>query len=353
MATFTLSKDVNFQLGGFEYSAQAGTVTCPDDMFQEIQSLIGASFISGVTYDRDGLVGVAVTGTPTTGQILTASSSVAATWATPASVPLGLTGATAATRFVGATTGGAPTTGTFIVGDFVVAHNGVIWVCTTAGTPGTWASGARYADRMEALVPLVWWRLGEASGSTAVDASGNGYDGTHNGSGTLGATGLLSGDPNTAWTGNGTDASITGPTIPAQSVWTLLWWQKSNGANADYAGMFSTPGDQIDVVRVLAGPTGQLYFYDGTWSGGAAFAVGTVPTMVALTFDGTDLRTYINGVQTDATWTSRGRALNNAAFTVGALGGTETIDTMDEFAIFGRALSLGEIRKLYNTGIGA
>ena len=53
-------------------------------------------------------------------------------------LPLGLTGATQATRYVGATTTGAPASGTFAVGDFVITHAGQVYVCTTAGTPGTW-----------------------------------------------------------------------------------------------------------------------------------------------------------------------------------------------------------------------
>lgn len=51
---------------------------------------------------------------------------------------IGLTGATAASRYVGGTTTGAPSSGTFAVGDFIVAQDGFVWVCTTAGTPGTW-----------------------------------------------------------------------------------------------------------------------------------------------------------------------------------------------------------------------
>jgi hypothetical protein len=55
----------------------------------------------------------------------------------------GLAGATVPTRFVGATTAGAPTTGTFAVGDFIVSRDlGDVWVCTAAGTPGTWVSSA-------------------------------------------------------------------------------------------------------------------------------------------------------------------------------------------------------------------
>jgi len=50
----------------------------------------------------------------------------------------GLPGATAASRHAGATASGAPTSGTFAVGDFIVDQSGAMWVCTVAGTPGTW-----------------------------------------------------------------------------------------------------------------------------------------------------------------------------------------------------------------------
>ena len=52
----------------------------------------------------------------------------------------GLPGAVAATRYVGATASGAPATGTFAVGDFVVDQTGAIYICTVSGTPGTWWS---------------------------------------------------------------------------------------------------------------------------------------------------------------------------------------------------------------------
>jgi hypothetical protein len=52
----------------------------------------------------------------------------------------GLTGATAGSRFVGGTVNGAPTTGTFQVGDFVIDQTATAWVCTAAGSPGTWWS---------------------------------------------------------------------------------------------------------------------------------------------------------------------------------------------------------------------
>jgi hypothetical protein len=54
--------------------------------------------------------------------------------------PMGLTGATASTRYVGGTVSGAPVSGTFAKGDFVIDESGIVWICTTAGTPGTWVS---------------------------------------------------------------------------------------------------------------------------------------------------------------------------------------------------------------------
>lgn len=55
----------------------------------------------------------------------------------------GQTGAATASRYVGGTAGGPPTTQTWTTGDFVVdTVNGILWTCTSGGTPGTWrASG--------------------------------------------------------------------------------------------------------------------------------------------------------------------------------------------------------------------
>lgn len=50
----------------------------------------------------------------------------------------GLTGATSPVRLVGGTADVAPTTGTFALRDAVISTTGKVWVCTAAGTPGTW-----------------------------------------------------------------------------------------------------------------------------------------------------------------------------------------------------------------------
>jgi hypothetical protein len=58
--------------------------------------------------------------------------------ASPGPFAPSMTGATAPTRYVGGTTSGAPTTGSFVVGDFLIDRTGKVWVCTVAGSPGTW-----------------------------------------------------------------------------------------------------------------------------------------------------------------------------------------------------------------------
>jgi len=90
--------------------------------------------------------------------------------------PTGLTGATAASRYVGATTTGAPVSGTFAVGDFAIAQDGNAWICTVAGTPGTWLNAANL------YLPLAGGTLTgsltvggsiTSTGLTDIQASGN------------------------------------------------------------------------------------------------------------------------------------------------------------------------------------
>ena len=74
----------------------------------------------------------------------------------PAHIASGLTGATAASRYVGATTGGAPSSGTYAVGDYTVDQTGAMWVCTVAGSPGTWTIVGSNPGGNGYLSPLLY-----------------------------------------------------------------------------------------------------------------------------------------------------------------------------------------------------
>lgn len=94
-------------------------------------SAIGTNSVGGVT----------VSGTPSTGQFLIAASSTAANWQVPSAyAPTGKTGAAATSEYAGATTSGPPVSGTFAGGDFILDRTGLFWICTAAGTPGTWVT---------------------------------------------------------------------------------------------------------------------------------------------------------------------------------------------------------------------
>jgi hypothetical protein len=62
-----------------------------------------------------------------------------------------------------------------------------------------------YRAAVLAKNPVAYWRLGEATGTTAVDETGNGHNGTYIGNPTLGQPGAIDGDSNTAVQFNGTN----------------------------------------------------------------------------------------------------------------------------------------------------
>ena len=70
------------------------------------------------------------------------------------------------------TTPGAPTTGTWAVGDLVIDAGGASWLCTTAGTPGTWSAGGGGA---------VWWFGAGAPTTVAGSKVGDLYMDTNTG----------------------------------------------------------------------------------------------------------------------------------------------------------------------------
>ena len=102
-------------------------------------SLVPTSLLgSNNTWTGSNTFNGAITGNNTIALTGSGASSVGGTFTGTALIASGLTGATQASRYVGATTSGAPASGTFVVGDYIIDRSGSIWICTTAGSPGTW-----------------------------------------------------------------------------------------------------------------------------------------------------------------------------------------------------------------------
>ena len=112
------------------------TEVVPSNMMgtNSIQTVTGQKTFTGGpiinTVNLTGNAAIAMTGT--------GPSSVGGTMQAQAFIPTGLTGAAAASRYVGAVASTAPASGTFALGDFVISQTGKVFVCTSAGTPGTW-----------------------------------------------------------------------------------------------------------------------------------------------------------------------------------------------------------------------
>lgn len=56
------------------------------------------------------------------------------------------------------TVAGAPTSGTWIVNDAVIDSNGALWVCTVAGTPGTWVTSSGGGGSASATITNTWYQ---------------------------------------------------------------------------------------------------------------------------------------------------------------------------------------------------
>ena len=104
------------------------------DFVASVNSVLALTYDGTSWYDSNSGLTAANIGAAASG----ANSDITSLSTVTNFAPTGLTGATAASRYVGATTAGSPTSGTFSVGDFVIDQTGAIWVCVTAGTPGKW-----------------------------------------------------------------------------------------------------------------------------------------------------------------------------------------------------------------------
>jgi hypothetical protein len=135
-----------FSTGDFVIAANGNIFVCTAGGSPGTWSQVGSYLLSATntwsgttnTFSNAVVLNGAVTGSGTLNLTGTGAGSVGGTWTADALIPSGLTGATSASRYVGATTSGAPASGTFAIGDFIIAQNGNVWICTVAGTPGTW-----------------------------------------------------------------------------------------------------------------------------------------------------------------------------------------------------------------------
>ncbi|WP_436497250.1 PKD domain-containing protein [Actinokineospora sp. HUAS TT18] len=246
-------------------------------------------------------------------------------------------------------------------------------VVITVAQPG----GCGYCDVVAADNPAGWWRLGEASGTSAVDSSPNGKHGTYGGATApvLGVVGAVAGQADTAVgfaaaggsrvelpvnlnLANKTNMTMeawvkTGVTGKVQRLITDHF-DNTNSNNGYAALQVSATGKAQFHIRLLdpveapgtfwerSNYIGSTTITDNTWH---HLAVVRTPNSVTL---------YVDG-QADGTWTetqyhqSFVRASLGQRFLVSGATGTFQID---EAAVYTTALTAERIATHHNTGTG-
>ena len=127
--------------------------------------------------------------------------------------------------------------------------------------------GSTYLSHVLAKGALGAWMLGDTSGTTMVDSSGNGHDGAYVGSPSLNQTGILPTDPGKSVAFNGSSQYAT----VANAAWMLpasfsaeIWFKSTGVAGGDH-DVFVNAHASLTSRWMLRQNGANLYFY--TWSG--------------------------------------------------------------------------------------
>lgn len=211
-----------------------------------------------------------------------------------------------------------------------------------------------YRDDVMGMGPVAYWRLGEPVGTLALDET-FAYQGQYIGTKVLGEAGALYNDPNKAvrWTGNpvGYIDVLTPLAVDATNSFTYSCWFKTNTL-LDQTLFSRGPGSCN--IRIMANGHIRIYKEGGSilriWEGSANNGEWH---HLAYTRNGSaDQVIYIDGAYVDID------NVNDALFEdtglhllLGVLTnvGVFFIGTLDEVAVFDRALSAAEVLTLYTT----
>jgi len=217
-----------------------------------------------------------------------------------------------------------------------------------------------YGRAIAADNPVGWWRLGDASGTTAVDQEGL-NNGTYRGGYTLGQTSLLPGDANPAVGFNGSSSYVTIPPAVAfnfTNSFSVEAWIKPTSLPASgsfrtvitkpesYSLQFNGPRMEFTVIqngtrRRLQAPSGAIV------AGSTYHVVGT--------YDGTTQRLYVNGTLVASAALAGGATVTTNGIFVGSWDGTTEYfaGTIDEAAVYGTVLSAAQVRAHYDAASAA
>lgn len=195
----------------------------------------------------------------------------------------------------------------------------------------------------------LWQRFLEVSGVTAADASGNGNDGTLTNGAAFSAG---------AVTFDGVDDVITTPyDLSGDSEWTISLWLKGNSPDNDI--LFSRGQFVGGRLGLLYNPTGGFKFQNEwqlnpsrySWSYTLDAEWHHLVIINPATGNNIDTLLYIDGTLLDQQASGAASNPNQATLYIGGRNGTACWKgQLDDFRVYERILTSGEISTLYANG---
>ena len=226
------------------------------------------------------------------------------------------------------------------------------------------APALTYPETVMADSPLSYWRFGESNGTTAHDSVGT-TNGTYLANFTLGATGAIANDTNTAVTFDGMSGYVSMGSafnFAGTASMSIELWVKPAPADSSFRRLVSK--ETIDGN----GREGYLMGYEGAnnlsferFQSGAETAIGATITPnvyshVVTTYDGTTMIIYVNGAAVQAMAAPQVMATFSDSFNVATYSTEMTADcfqgTVDEVAVYGHALTSQRVVEHYRVGTG-
>ncbi len=214
-------------------------------------------------------------------------------------------------------------------------------------------------------LPVAWWRLGETSGTTASDSSGNAHHGVYAGGGTFhSTTGLITNSNDTAIAFDGVDDAVTIPSTVITDVPATLecWVSYTSTAAADLMSI-ATVDRRLRLGINYGGAAGCVVaLVDANGSNQSRWETYTttayndgLPHHVAATFTTTSSypTVYVDGVAVATSNTSASATADpDTRSLIGVFAQTATYAaaTIDEAAVYSSVLSAGTITNHYGYG---
>ncbi len=210
-----------------------------------------------------------------------------------------------------------------------------------------------YSDEVMADGPVAYWRLGEASGTTMVDAVGA-NTGSYSGGVTLGAPGALPYDPDTAATFDGNSGRASAPdsdSLDRTGAVTVEAWVKRT-KSGQYQVIVGKPGNgqsKFENYSLWFNTSNRVQSFFGN---GSTYVTATSEVLdtgwhhIAAAYDEATTRLYVDGALSAQKTSTVALTPNPFPINVGRADWAQYFfgGTLDEVAVYPTALSAARIQ---------